>query len=623
MTASARRRHVETTPVQELAAATIRFCGDSGDGMQVIGAQLTLTSSRMGNAVSSLPDFPAEIRAPAGTLAGVSGFQVHFSSQTPAVPGDKLQALVAMNPAALCANWKDLESNGILIVNSDAFTPVECAKAGYRGNPLESGELQSFRLLAIPLDGLNRDAVAKLNLTPREADRCRNFFALGMICWLFDRALEPIQKWIESKFAANPAALKGNIRALKAGYQHADAARLLPVRFRVPGAALPEGVYRHLTGTDGLILGLQAASRQSKKPMVIACSPMTPASDLLHAIQLRGQPDVRAIQAENDIAAAGMALGAAFGGAIGVTATNGAGLCQMSEMIGLAAMTELPLVVIDVQRGGPSSGLPTKTEQSDLFQALYGRNGECPLPVLAPASPSECFEIAYEAVRIACRYMTPVLVLTDVFLASSAEPWRLPEVSSLRPVELPDVSENSTFLPYRRDERHARPWAVPGTPGREHRVGGLEKEPETGNVSYDAVHHQAMVNERAEKIAGIVREVPDLQVDGPDSGDLLIIGWGSTLGPISAAVQRLRRTGHSVAHGHLRRLNPLPRNLGLVLRQYRKIIVPELNSGQLRSLLRATYLADVQGINKCEGRPFQVSEIVAAVEKLLTNDPSD
>lgn len=614
---TSRRHRADPTPIEELDSATVRFCGDSGDGMQVIGAQLTMTSSVMGNVVSSLPDFPAEIRAPAGTLAGVSGFQVHFSSRTLAVPGDNLHTLVAMNPAALLANRKDLEPNGILIVNADAFTSEECGQAGYDRNPLEDGSLSSFRVVATPMAQLNREAVAKLNLTPREADRCRNFFALGIVCWLYDRAIEPICKWIDAKFAANPAALKGNVKALKAGYRYGETSHLLPVRFRVPKAALPAGAYRHLSGTDGLILGLQAAARQAKRPMVFASTPMTPASDLLHAMQSRGEPDVRAVQAEDEAAAAGMALGAAFGGAIGVAATSGSGLCRMSETMGLAVMTELPMIVIDVQRGGPSTGLPTKTEQADLLQALFGRNGECPLPVLAPSSPSNCFAVAYEAVRIACRYMTPVVVLSDVFLASGAEPWRLPDPATLMPIVTPAAAEASTFQPYLRDRNLARPWAAAGTPGCEHRSGGLEKEDGTGHVSYEPMNHERMVHLRAAKIAGIADSIPNLTVDGPDHGELLVLGWGSTFTAIAGAAQQARAAGRSVAHAHLRHLFPWPRNTGDVLRRFRRVLVPELNSGQWRRLLRDAFLIDIIGLNKVQGRPFQVSEIIAAIERQL------
>ncbi len=612
---TAARYQSAPTPIQKLESATVRLCGDSGDGMQLAGAQLARASARMGNAVCSLPDYPAEIRAPAGTLAGVSGFQVHFSSKIATTPGDRLTALLAMNPAALQANLKDLDPDGIVLINSDTFTAEECAKAGYAGNPLDDNSLTKFRVFPVPMDALTREAVARISLSPREADRCKNFFALGLVCWLFDRATEPITKWIKAKFATNPAALEGNLKALKAGYRYGEQAEW-PMRYHVPEAHVPAGEYRHLTGTDGLVLGLQAAARLAGRPLVFAGTPMTPASELLHGLFERPQPDVRSIQAEDESAAAGMALGASFGGAIGATATSGPGLGQMSETIALAAMTELPLVVIDVQRGGPSTGLPTKTEQTDLLQAMFGRNGECPVPVLAVSTPSDSFATALEAARIACKFMTPVVVLTDVFLASGAEPWRIPSADQLPAVEAPIVESFVPFQPYRRNEWLARPWEAPGTSGREHRVGGLEKEDGTGAVSYDAANHEKMVRLRADKVAGIAGDIPELIVDGPAEGDLLVIGWGSTYGAIATAVARARARGASVAHAHLRYLNPLPRNIAEVLKRFCRVLVPELNDGQLQLLLRARFLIDAVGLHKIQGRPFLASEIEDAIERM-------
>ncbi len=577
--------------------------------------QLARVSARMGNAVCSLPDYPAEIRAPAGTLAGVSGFQVQFSSIATVTPGDHLTALVAMNPAALQANLKDLDRDGIVMLNSDAFTAEECAKAGYAVNPLDDDTLNAYRVYPVSMDMLTREAVAKLALTPREADRCKNFFALGLVCWLFDRVTEPVTKWIKTKFATNPAALEGNLKAFKAGYKHGEQADW-PTRFYVLKANLPAGQYRHLTGVDGLMLGLQAAARLAGRSLVFAGTPMTPASELLHRFLEKPRPDVRPIQAEDASAAACMALGAAFGGSIAATATSGSGLGQMSETIALATMTELPLVVIDVQRGGPSLGLPTKTEQTDLLQALFGRNGECPMPVLAPQSPVDSFAVTLEAARIACKFMTPVVLLTDVFLASGSEPWLVPAADQLPAIDAPSFDASEPFLPYARNDWLARPWETPGTPGREHRIGGLEKEDGTGAVSYDPANHEKMVQLRAAKIAKIAEDVPEIQIDGPATGKLLVIGWGSTFGAISMAVAQARRRGIDVSHAHLRYLNPLPRNLGDLLTRFRAVLVPELNSGQLQMLLRTKFLIDIAGLHKVQGRPFLAAEIEQAIEEL-------
>jgi 2-oxoglutarate/2-oxoacid ferredoxin oxidoreductase subunit alpha len=610
-------------PAEELEEVTIRFAGDAGDAMQLAGNQFGSASAASGNDVHILPDSPAEIRAPAGSLAGVSALQVHFSSRETYTPGDVLNALVAMNPAALRTYLTDLEPDGILIVNVDAFTPVDLEQAGYALNPLTDGSLKGYRLFAAPITTLNRAAVALVKLTPREADRCKNFFALGLACWLYERSLETTLQWMMQKFAKNPSLREAYGLTLAAGYAYGETTEALPVQYRVAPAKLSPGRYRRVTGGEALALGLIAAARQGGRPLVFAGYPISPATDILHRLCDLKHHAVQAVEAEDEIAAINMALGAAFGGALGATATSGPGLSLMAETLGLAVITELPLVVIDVQRAGPATGLPTKLEQSDLLQALFGRHGECPLPVLAPCSPSDGFAIAVEAARLAVRYMTPVLVLADGYLTQGAEAWRVPS-----PDELPDLSASqpvvpadaAPFLPYKRDERLARPWAVPGTPGLEHRTGGLEKENRTGAVSYDPLNHEWMVETRARKVADIAADILELSVDGPADGELLVLGWGSTFGAIHAAVRRARRRNPSIAAAHLRYLNPMPRNTGEVLRRYRQLLVPELNAGQLRLLLRATYLVDAVGLNKVQGRPFLVGEIERKIEEILRAD---
>jgi 2-oxoglutarate ferredoxin oxidoreductase subunit alpha len=627
---TATRSTVETVPgtpkhrVEELVSATIRLAGDSGDGMQLAGTQFTNTSAILGNDISTLPDFPAEIRAPAGTLAGVSGFQIHFSSTDIHTPGDRLNTLVAMNPAALRTNIKDLEPGGILIVNADAFSTGDLHKAGYTASPLEDGSLKNYRLFAVPITKLNRAAVADIKLTPREADRCKNFFALGLVYWLYERSLDPTLRWIRDKFVKSPAVMEANMRTLKAGYNYGETTESMPVHYRVSKAHIKPGRYRKITGNEALAIGLVSATTLANVPLVYASYPITPASDILHQLAEMKRFGVRTIQAEDEIAAMGMAIGAAFGGALGVTATSGPGICLKSEAIGLAVMTELPCVIIDVQRGGPSTGLPTKTEQADLLQALFGRNGECPAAVVAPCSPSDCFTMAFEAVRLAVRFMAPVFLLSDGYLANGAEPWSIPALASLPKIEVthpPAANGNgngeSHFQPYQRDARLVRPWAIPGTAGLEHRIGGLEKEDITGNVSYDPANHQHMVKTRAQKIANMANEIPLLEVKGPEQGDLLVIGWGGTYGALTTAVERAQRKGYQVAHAHLRYLNPMPLNTEAVLRRYRKVLVPELNSGQLRLLLRGYFLVDAIGLNKVQGRPFLVSEIEEKIDEML------
>ncbi len=611
--------------VEERDSVTIRFCGDSGDGMQLAGTQFTNASAILGNDISTLPDFPAEIRAPAGTLAGVSGFQVHFSSQDIHTPGDRLNTLVAMNPAALRSNLKDLEPGGILIINSDAFGTSDLHKAGYKTNPLDDDSLKGYRVIRVPINTLNREAVAAVKLSPREADRCKNFFALGLVYWLYERSMEPTLRWIRDKFGKNPAVLEANTRTLKAGYNFGETTETMPVHYRVPKAVIKPGTYRKITGNEALALGLTAAANLANKSLVYATYPITPASDILHYLSDLKRFGVRTIQAEDEIAAVGMAIGASFGGALGVTATSGPGICLKSEAIGLAVMTELPLIIIDVQRGGPSTGLPTKTEQADLLQAMFGRNGECPAAIIAPCSPADCFPMVFEAVRLAFRFMTPVFLLSDGYLANGAEPWLIPNVADLPKLVVqhpskPNSNGNGSdhFLPYKRDERLVRQWALPGTPGLEHRIGGLEKEDVTGNVSYDPANHEHMIKTRAQKIANIANEIPELTVVGPEEGDLLVIGWGGTYGSTLTAVQRAQRKGRKVAQAHLRYLNPLPRNTEAVLKRYKKVLVPELNCGQLRLLLRAQFLVDAVGLNKVQGRPFLVSEIEQKIEQLLS-----
>lgn len=602
--------------IVELDEATIRFAGDAADGMQLVGAQFAATSSRAGNVVCTLPDLPAEIRAITGTLANVSAFQVHFSSRPHHTPGGPLDALVAMNPAALNANLVDLSVNGILIVNADAFTPDNLEKAGFAFNPLQDDGLKSYTLHAIPMNQLNHEAVARVNLNAREAERCRNFFALGVVCWLYERSLDSTLQWVRATYAKNPAIIEASTRTLKAGYQHGETIGV--VQRRVRKADIPPGPYRTITGNEALTAGLLAVPTQAKRPLVFACFPLTPANEVLHQMCDEKQPNVTVIQAEDDLAALQIAIGASFGGAIGVTATTGPGLSLQSDALGLAVISELPCVIIDIQRAGPSLGMPAKTEQADLLLALGGRHGECPLIVLAPATPSDCFSMALEAVRLAVRYMSPVVVLVDTYLARCAESWRIPSLAELPAIDMPAGSASA--LPYERDDRLSRPWIVPGTPDREHRTGGLEKEDRTGNVTFDPLNHAAMVKTRAKKIANVANEIPPLVVLGDEQADLLVVGWGSTFGAIESAVERCRRRGLSVALAHLRYLNPLPKNTGEVLKRHRKILVPELNAGQLCQVLRATYLVDPVSMSKVQGRAFLVGEIERKIEELIRRE---
>jgi len=607
-----------TPKVQEVDTVVIRFAGDSGDGMQLTGTQFADTTAMVGNDLATLPDFPAEIRAPAGTLAGVSGYQISFSSHDIRTPGDQPNVLVVMNPAALKANVADLEDGGILIVDTDAFSDGNLQKAGYKANPLKDGSMAGYRVFDIPLTSLTLQAVNETGLGMRQATRCKNFFALGLVFWLYERPVDYTRDWIEKKFKNSEQMLRANTLALQAGYNYADTTEVFTTHFRVRKASLAPGTYRSITGNEATATGFVAASLLAGRPLFYGSYPITPASDILHELSKFKNYPVTTFQAEDEISAVGAAIGAAYGGALGLTGTSGPGVALKSEAIGLAVMTELPLVIANIQRGGPSTGLPTKTEQADLFQAILGRNGECPLAVIAPATPSECFTMAIEAVRIATRFMTPVFFMSDGYLGNGAEPWRIPEAHELPKLTVKFWDNPETFKPYLRDPKTlARPWAIPGTPRMEHRIGGLEKEDITGNVSYDPLNHEKMIQLRAEKIARIADDIPELMVYGPPSGRLLVVGWGGTYGAITSAVEEVQRRGGSVSAVHLRYLNPFPRNLGEVLKRFERVLVPELNLGQLRMLLRARYLVDAAGLNKVQGKPFRVSEIVKAIDDIL------
>jgi 2-oxoglutarate ferredoxin oxidoreductase subunit alpha len=606
------------TDVVELDRVTIRFAGDSGDGMQLTGTQFTRTAAVFGNDISTLPDFPAEIRAPAGSLPGVSGFQLSFSSSDIHTPGDQPDVLVAMNPAALKANLADLPPGGALIVNEDAFTTANLNKVGYAANPLLDGSLDQWNLFAIPISSLNARAADGLGLTSKQVDLTKNFFALGLMFWLYERSMDPTIAWIEEKFGKRPVTAEANRRALRAGYAFGETTEMFHTTYKVPAAHLPSGNYRNITGNEAAALGFVVATQKAGRDLFYGSYPITPASDILHQLSTYKNFGVKTFQAEDEIAAIGSAIGASYGGALGMTGTSGPGIALKSEAMNLAVMVELPLVVIDVQRAGPSTGMPTKTEQADLLQVLYGRNGDSPIPVVAPATPSECFDLAFEAVRLAIKYMTPVVYLSDAFLATGAEPWRLPDVDLLPDISVANRTERAGFHPYDRDPvTLARPWAVPGTPGLEHRVGGLEKADISGNVSYDPENHHRMQLLRAAKVAGIAADIPELEVYGPPQGDLLILGWGSTYGSIRSAVERLQADGQAVAHAHLRHLNPLPANTGAVVAGYRRVLIPELNLGQLLLLIRARFLVDAVGYDRVRGKPFRIAEIVAEAERLL------
>jgi len=605
--------------LEELDTVTIRFAGDSGDGMQLTGTQFTNTSAVVGNDISTLPDFPAEIRAPAGSLPGVSGFQLNFSSQDIKTPGDQPNVLVAMNPAALKVNLPDLEEGGTLIVNTDSFTPENLKYANYATNPLEDNTLAGYRVHKLPITTLNMNALkGNVELSRKEIDRSKNFFALGVLYWLYDRPMENTLNWIHAKFGKNPELAKANEIALKTGYNFADTTEVFTTHYTVKKAKIAPGKYRKITGNEATAIGFITASQLSGRPLFYGSYPITPASDILHELSRHKTFGVKTFQAEDEIAAVCAAIGASFAGQIGLTGTSGPGVALKQEAIGLAVMTELPLVIVNVQRGGPSTGLPTKTEQADLFQAVWGRNGECPAIVVAPATPADCFHMAIEAVRLAFKYMSPVFYLSDGYLANGAEPWSIPEMHELPKIEVTFHTDPTTFMPYARDpETLARPYALPGTPGLEHRIGGIEKQHITGNVNYDPENHHLMVKLRQEKIDRAAADVPLLEVAGEPTGKVLVLGWGSTFGSISSAVEKMQRDGKSVSAAHLRYLNPFPRNLGEVLSGFETVIVPEMNLGQLCTMIRAKFLVDAVPFSKVKGRPFQIREIIRKVEEYL------
>jgi len=613
---------VSTKQHETLENVVIRFAGDSGDGMQITGTQFTNTAALFGNDLATFPDYPAEIRAPAGTLPGVSGFQLHFSSEDIYTPGDQPDVLVAMNPAALKVNIQQLPRNAIVIVDTDAFDKRNLQKAGYGKdeNPLEDGSLDGFRLFDVPLTSRTEKALEDLDLTVKEKRRCKNFYALGMVYWLFSRSYDGTASWLKRKFAKRPVLADANITAMRAGYAYCDASEEFQVQYEVAPAPTEPGSYRSIQGNQALAYGLVAATDRAGVPLFYGSYPITPASSLLEALARLKRFGVKTFQAEDEIAAVTAAIGASFAGLVGATGSSGPGIALKGEALGLAVMVELPLVVVNVQRAGPSTGMPTKTEQADLMQAMYGRNGEAPVPILAPKSPADCFEIGFEAVRIATKYMVPVFILSDGYIANGAEPWRLPpSLEDLPPISVRYHERNGSFEPYVRDGATlARPWVKPGTPGLEHRIGGLEKNERTGNVSYDPANHQKMTDVREEKVRRIVQEVPDLELHGADEGDLLVVGWGSTYGATRQAVSAAVEKGLQVGQIHLRHLNPFPANLEDVLRRFRRVLCVEINTGQLRAILRARYLIDIEGLNKVEGQPFKVREVLTRIQELAS-----
>ena len=612
--------------VQSVSGITVRLCGDSGDGMQLLGTQLTNTSALAGNDVATFPDFPAEIRAPRGTRAGVSGFQVQFSSEEIFTPGDTLDALVVMNPAAMVTNLSDLRKGGILIANEDGFNEKEFKLAKVEANPLDASVIEeTYRVIKVSMTKLTRDAVAEFGLGTKIADRCKNFFAMGMVYWLFGRSLEPTLRFIEAKFGKKPEVAAANVAALRAGWAFGETTEAFGESYQVEAAELPPGTYRNIMGNQALAWGLIAASKKSGKDLFYGTYPITPASDILHELTKYKNCGVRTFQAEDEISAICSTIGAAFGGGMGVTASSGPGIALKGEAMGLGMMLELPMIIINVQRGGPSTGLPTKTEQSDLLQAMYGRNGEAPLPILAPRSPGDCFDIAVEAWRLATECMVPVIILSDGYIANGSEPWKIPTMDELPEITIthPEGADpDEPFMPYARDENLARPWAIPGTPNLMHRVGGLEKEDVTGNVSYDPANHQHMTDTRAAKVSKIAERVPEQDVFGESEGDVLVVSWGGTYGSCHTAVARLQAEGQQISHIHLRYIHPMPSNIGKLLNSFKKVIVPELNMGQLRMLLRSEHLVDCIGINKVQGKPFSVTELIEQISEHLPADSS-
>jgi 2-oxoglutarate ferredoxin oxidoreductase subunit alpha len=610
-----------TRRAETLDRVVIRFAGDSGDGMQLVGDRFTELSAAFGNDLATLPNFPAEIRAPAGTIAGVSSFQVHISDHDIVTPGDTPNVLVAMNPAALKANLRDMSPGSTLLVNVDTFDQRNLDKAGYAQSPLADDTLANYQVYEVPMTSITVEATKPLGVKPRDAERSKNFFALGLICWMYTRPTEPLHDWIKRRFSNRPQVLEANLAAFRAGVNFGETAELFDHPYEVKPAQLPTGTYRNITGNVALSYGLVAAAQKAKLALFYASYPITPASDILHELSKLKHFGVKTLQAEDEIAAAGAAVGAAFAGSLGITGTSGPGIDLKSETIGLALSLELPLVVVDVQRGGPSTGLPTKTEQADLLAAMYGRHGEAPLPIVAAKSPADCFDAAFEAVRIAVKYRTPVMLLTDGYLANGAEPWKLPDIEALPDISVPFATgpnHGDLFWPYLRDpDTLARPWAIPGTPGLMHRVGGLEKEDGTGNVSYEPENHEKMTRLRAEKVAGIAKDIPGVALDDEPGADLLLCSWGGTWGVATAAVRRVRARGLKLAHAHLTHLHPFPADLGDVLGRYRTVLVPELNLGQLARLLRAEYLVDAQSLTRVQGSPFRAAEVEAKILELI------
>jgi 2-oxoglutarate ferredoxin oxidoreductase subunit alpha len=616
-----------TKQVQQLDRVIIRFAGDSGDGMQLTGDRFTAETAQFGNDLSTLPNFPAEIRAPAGTLPGVSSFQLHFADHDILTPGDAPNVLVAMNPAALKANLGDLPRGADIIANIDEFTKRNLQKVGFAASPVDDGSLGEWRVHAVPLTSLTVKALEGFDISKKDAERAKNMFALGLLSWLYHRPTEATIKFLEAKFAKKPDIAKANIAAFQAGWNYGETTESFSVSYEIKPAKLTPGLYRNISGNQALAYGLIAASVQSKLPLFLGSYPITPASDILHELSKHKRFGIRTFQAEDEIAGVGAALGAAFGGALGVTTTSGPGVALKAETVGLAVTTELPLLVVDVQRAGPSTGMPTKTEQTDLLMAMFGRNGESPVPIVAPSTPSDCFDAALEAARIAVKYRTPVMLLSDGYLANGSEPWRLPEIEELPDLSVgftvePNGEDGETYLPFKRDPQTlARPWAVPGTPGLEHRIGGIEKADGTGNISYDPGNHDLMVRLRQAKIDGIAQDIPPLDVDDPD-GDarVLVLGWGSTYGPIAAAVRRVRKAGGKIAQAHIRHMNPLPLNTGEVLRSYDKVLLPEINLGQLALLLRARFLVDIISYNRVRGLPFKAEELAGVIQDVIDSE---
>ena len=609
--------------VQSLSEVTVRFAGDSGDGMQLTGSQFSDTTALMGNDLSTLPDYPAEIRAPIGTVYGVSGFQLHFSSTDIHTPGDRPDVLVAMNPAAVKKNLSELKPGATIIVNTDAFDRKNLQLAKYETNPLEDDSYEGFEVFPVPIASLTAKALEGSSLSPKEVSRCKNFFALGLMYWLFDRPLDQTLNWIQKKFSKTPEFVDANTKALTAGYNYGENTEIFNTRYSIEPAKLPKGTYRSISGNEATALGFLAASVKSGLPLFLGSYPITPATEILQYLSNYKNFGVKTVQAEDEIAGITSAIGASFAGNLAITTTSGPGLALKTEAIGLALMTELPLVIIDVQRGGPSTGLPTKTEQADLLQAIYGRNGEAPVAVLAASTPSDCFTMAMEASKLAIKYMSPVILLTDGYLANGSEPWKIPHVNELPEIPVKFRTEKEGFAPYLRDENLSRPWAKPGTPGLEHRIGGLEKANISGTVSYDPDNHDLMINLRAQKVKNMVNDIPDLTVDGDMEGELLVLGWGGTLGAIKEAVIKARQAGYNVSQAHLKYLNPLPKNTEYVLKGFKNVLLPEINLGQLAKILRSEFLIPIIQLNIMRGLPFRVSDIEDKIKEILGGKNND